>query len=65
MFNQGGKAIKTMIDVLGPEKFLLDLNEANKNKKTNPKYNAIRGKMGVKTSENDNILAFLESRGAV
>lgn len=65
VFNQGGKAIKTMIDVLGPEKFLADLNEVNKNKKTNPKYSAIREKMGVKTSENDNILAFLESRGAV
>lgn len=50
VYKIAGGAVKTMVDILGPEQFLDKLYESQKAKKTNPKYLELKRKWG--TAEN-------------
>ncbi len=62
VFGQCAGAVKTVIDILGVNKFLRQLRDSTKGKNLNPKYRDLRNQFGTSS---DCILDFLRERGAV
>ena len=62
VFGQCSGAVKTMIDIIGMEKFCQQLRESVNHRDLNPKYKDLKNQMGTSS---DGILEYLSERGAL
>lgn len=62
VFGQCAGAVKTMIDIVGIEKFFRDLRTAVNGRDLNPKYKDLKNQLGTSS---DGILEYLRERGAL
>ncbi len=62
VFGQCAGAVKTMIDIIGVNKFFRELRKSFKGRELNPKYKDLKNQMGTSS---DGILEYLAERGAL